>query len=324
MNKFEVTDFDREIWESELESFVPQKIFDAHAHLWNDRFATAATVASALRYNVDLAELRKFSTQAFPGRETHFLLLGTPMNDIDFTGERRWLCEEAAKDPQSAAGVLVSPQLRPEILSGEIEKYHIRALKPYRLYAGDPANCDITDFLPEALIEVADHFKLVIVLHISKFNGAADDKNLADLTRFTKRYPGVTWQLAHCARGFNPFTLEKSIHRLKHLDHICYDNSAVNDLFSHVLLLKHEDRRRLMFGSDNIAAGAVHGKYVSWGRGWECFPGIPDRPHCDCRATMVVYEQLRCIRQAAMLLELSSDDLQDIFYRNAQHIIIGK
>ena len=78
-----------------------------------------------------------------------------------------------------------------------------------------------------------------------------------------------------------------------------------------------------MFGSDNIAAGGDHGKYITWGLGWEFFPGIT-RPHCDSRSTLVVYEQLRCQRQAAMMLELSDDELKDIFYRNAQHIISGE
>jgi|GEM_PF-6187727 len=106
MNEFVISDFDREIWESKLADFVPGKIFDAHVHLWNDRFATAV---SALRFNADLAAMQEFTGQLFPGRENHFLLLGTPIKDIDFTGNRQWLCSEAAKDPRSAAGVLVTP-----------------------------------------------------------------------------------------------------------------------------------------------------------------------------------------------------------------------
>lgn len=322
MNEFMFSDFDRDIWERELADFVPEQIFDAHVHLWDNRFATPATEITPLRHEAGLDGIKEFTKQLFPGRESHFLLLGTPLREIDFAGYRQWIATEAARDPQSAAGVLVTPDLSPAVLDREICENHIRALKPYRVFADDPANCAITDYLPEAIIEVADHHHLVIVLHLSKFAGAADEKNLADLSRLTVRYPGVTWQLAHCARGFNPFTLEKSIHRLKYLDHICYDNSAVNDLYSHLLLLRHEDRRRIMFGSDNIAAGAAHGKYVSWGRGWEYFPGVPGRSHCDCRATMVVYEQLRCLRQAAVTLEMSQEDLKNIFYRNAQRLIL--
>lgn len=323
MNEFSLSDFDKEIWESELSDFVPGKIFDAHAHLWNDSFATAATAVSALRFNADLTIMQEFAGQLFPGREIHFLLLGTPMKNIDFASDRRWLCAEAAKDPLSAVGVVVTPQLQPEILAGEVEKYHIMALKPYRVFAADPVDCDIIDFLPEALIEVANHFKMVIVLHLSKFDGPSDSKNLKDLEYLTVKYPDVVWQLAHCARGFNPFALEKSIHVLKHLDHLCYDTSTVCDTYSHFLLLKYEDRKRILFGSDNIAAGGDHGKYITWGRAWEFYPGMT-RPHCDSRSTMVVYEQLRCLRQAAMMLELSDDDIQDIFYRNAQHIILGE
>lgn len=322
MSEFTLTDFDRDIWESELEDFVPEQIFDAHVHLWNNRFATPATEVTTLRHEVGIEGIREFTGQVFPGRESHFLLLGTPLRGIDFAGYRQWLASEANRDPKSAAGILVTPDLSPEELDREVRVNRIRALKPYRIFADDPANCDITDYLPETIIEVADQHHLLIVLHLSKFAGAADGKNLAELSRLTARYPNVTWQLAHCARGFNPFTLEKSIHRLKYLDHVCYDNSAVNDLYSHLLLLRHEDRCRIMFGSDNIAAGAAHGKYVCWGRGWEYFPGVPGRTHCDCRATMVVYEQLRCLRQAAAILELSRNDLENIFYRNAQRLIM--
>jgi len=324
MNEFTVTDFDREIWDAELAGFVPEKIFDAHAHLWCDRFATAATALSEMRFEADLGVLNDFSAKVFPGREVHYLLLGTPIRNIDFAADRAWLCAEAAKDPRSVAGVLVTPELDPAELAAEAGRFRFRALKPYRLFAADPANCRITDFLPEPLIEVADHYRLTVVLHLARFAGAADEVNLADLAHFTSRYPGVTWQLAHGARGFNPFTLEKSIHRLKHLDHLTYDNSAVNDLFSHLLLLRHEDRSRIMFGSDNIVAGGAHGKYVSWGRGWEYFPGVPGRPHCDCRATLVVYEQLRCLRQAAMMLDLSRSEIENLFYNNAQHLLRGE
>ena len=34
-----INDFDREIWYEELEDFVPAKIFDAHSHLWHNRYA---------------------------------------------------------------------------------------------------------------------------------------------------------------------------------------------------------------------------------------------------------------------------------------------
>ena len=103
---------------------------------------------------------------------------------------------------------------------------------------------------------------------------------------------------------------------LRDLPHISYDLSAVCDTRSHYLLFKHEKLERLMFGSDNLIAGMDHGKYVTWGRGWT-FQGTANVTHCDGRATTVVYEQLRCMKQAADMAGLSKDDVERIFWRNA-------
>ena len=72
-----------------------------------------------------------------------------------------------------------------------------------------------------------------------------------------------------------------------------------------------------MFGSDNIAAGSDRGKYITWGKGW-CFFRAPEQPHCISHNTLVVYEQLRAMKQAASMAELSQEDIEAIFYRNAE------
>ncbi len=321
MQNYRVSDFDREIWAAELENFVPARVFDAHTHIWNERFATAATPESGLRLNCGPGELQRWSEMIFPGRETHFFLLATPLPAIRQPEYRDWCIEAGRRDPANAVAVIAAPEITPEALAEAARKGEIRGLKPYRCYAPDQDTCGIRDFLPESLIEVADAFGLVIVLHLSKRDGIADAGNIRDLEYFTRRYPRVTWQLAHCARAFHPFMLEKSIHRLKHLDHLCYDISAVCESHTLALLLKYEDRRRILYGSDNISDGADVGKYVAWGRGWDCFPGNPATAHCDGRATLVVYENLRALRQAAELFDLTAKEVEDIFYHNAQRII---
>jgi hypothetical protein len=92
-------------------------------------------------------------------------------------------------------------------------------------------------------------------------------------------------------------------------------------MYSHFLLMKHEDRSRVMFGSDNIAAGCARGKYVTWGRAWEYFPGDPRVTHCDPTPTLVCYEQLRQERQVADMLGLSKQEIEDHFSGNARRFI---
>ena len=307
-----LTGFDREIWYDELEEFVPQKIFDAHTHLWNNRYCPADTIWS----NTDFARLDEFSRMIFPGREISYQLLGTPVAGLDIDGYHRFMAEEIAKSPCHIGSTIVTPEMTPEYLDDVIRKYHFSGLKPYRLYAADPANCRITDYLPESLIEVADANKLCITMHMSRFDGIADKDNLADFKYFTSRYKNVRWILAHCARAFNAYTLEKNIFELRDMPNIFYDLSAVCDCRSHYLLFKHEELSRIMFGTDNIDAGGVHGNYITWGRGWQYFPGM-DVPHCRKDATYVCYESLRSIKQAADMAGLNRVDIENIFYGNA-------
>jgi len=168
---------------------------------------------------------------------------------------------------------------------------------------------------------VADDLGLAVTLHLAKRSGAADPANLGDLDELTRRYPRVQWILAHCARGFNAFMLESSIRVLAGLPNLWYDTSAVNDLYAHYLLMKNEDRGRVFFGTDNVVAGCARGKYITYGRAWQHFAGSPDLPHCDPRATLVVYEQLRQERQVADMLGLTTAEVAAHFCGNGARLL---
>ena len=311
-----ITDFDREIWAEELNDFVPDTVFDAHTHIWDDNCAGSCTSYMSMRLDVGYDTLRQWNQEIFPGRKLGFLLLGTPIPGLDIQAFHAFAAAEAAKNPLHLCSTSIIPQTTPEELDEVIRKYHFTGLKPYRLHTADPANCRITDYLPEAQLEVADQHRLVITLHMSRFDGIGDRVNRDDLRYLTKRYPNVRWILAHCARSFNPFTLEKSIFELRDIPNIWYDTSAVCSAHSQYLLLKYENIDRILFGTDNIAAGGDHGKYVTWGKGW-CFMAPSEQPHCRSEATLVVYEQLRAQKEAADMAGITGDQVKDIFYRNA-------
>ena len=310
------SDLDREIWEKELEGFVPGKVFDAHTHLWSEANALPKTEPSSLRHPVSAADIVSWSRTIFPGRELGFMLMGSPVRGMNFAADRAWCVAEAASVPNSVCAVIVSPELDPAVLDAEASRGGFKALKPYRLFAEDPNDGPIRQFLPEPLIEVADHHKLMVVMHLSCLKCAADPRNLADLAYFAKRYPNVKWQLAHCARSFNAYYLEEPIHVLKHLPNICYDLSAACDEYSIYLLFKHEDRSRLMFGTDNVVAGSPHGKYVTFGKSWDLYPNRENDP----RGILLCYEQLRLMRHAAEYAQLTEGEIADIFYNNARRI----
>ena len=82
-----------------------------------------------------------------------------------------------------------------------------------------------------------------------------DEWNLADLAEYTtKRYPGIKWLLAHCARSFTYWPIRQAVERLRDLPNIHYDTSAVTDVRPYITLLTKEDPKRIFWGSDGVGA----------------------------------------------------------------------
>ena len=312
-------EIDRVIWEEELNEFVPPKVFDAHCHLWSEANAGEnPETESPLRLEVDAARMREWNAAIFPGRELAFYFLGTPLVKSDIAGHNAFLLAESRKSGCPAAAI-VTPQITAEQTEQWL-KQGFAGLKPYRCFAADPAECSIADYLTEEQMEAADHAGGAITLHLSKMKGIADPANLRDLAEYVAKYPHVNWILAHCARAFNCFMLEKTIRPLAEMgENVWCDMSAVCDPYSHYLLMKHFDKKRLLFGSDNIGAGSDRGKYITWGRAWGFQKG-KECPHCDGRATLVVYEQLRDMKHAAEMAGVTRPELEDIFWNNAMRL----
>jgi glutamate-1-semialdehyde 2,1-aminomutase len=276
---------------------------------------------SVLRSEVDFSGLLAWSAQVFPGRECHFLALATPIPGVNTINQNKWLANEVTEDNKSIAGMIVTPKTTQDELNEGFVKYKFHAVKPYRLFAADPRCARIVDFLPEPLLEIINEHSKAVTLHLSMPDGADSPQNILDLKYLTKKYPNIKWILAHCARAFNSLFIEKSINVLKYLPNIYYDTSAVNDLYTHYLLLKHENIDRIMFGSDNVAAGCDRGKYITYARAWQFYPGVEQLEHCDGRATLVVYEQLLQQKRAADILELSTGAIDKLFWMNAERLI---
>jgi predicted TIM-barrel fold metal-dependent hydrolase len=326
------TDFDASIWLQELEDFVPESVVDAHTHIWNERFAGSHVDPNfVLRMEVSLDDLHTWSRRLLPGRNLGYVVLPSPMVGIDYSGHNDWTASQVAEYPTCHQGfpvasgtpllleaaMLVYPGLTPVEVAAHHEHWGVRILKPYRVFAADPSEARIADYLPLPIMEVADRFKMAVVLHLSKRNGPADEDNIRDLERYSHEFPHITWILAHCARAFNAVHLERVIQRYAAIESVYVDTSAVNDTYTHYLLFKHFDRQRILFGSDDIAAGGYRGKYITFGNGWKAFHQEDPLEHCDARCTFVIYEQLRCQRQAAAMAGLTRSEIEAIFAGNA-------
>ncbi len=324
---WQLRDCDRQLWEEQLDAFVPAKVFDAHCHIYNIDHVPQSTIdsfGSFFRDSTSYARLVDLSQQYFPNRELGFLTLGTPLKDTDVEKHVAYHASEVEGKPRTFANRLVTPACTVDEIRRDVEQHGFIGLKPYRTFSvtGDPNHCRIHEFLTHEQMELASELGLFVTMHLSRVAGVADEHNLADLTEYTtKRYPGIRWILAHCARSFTYKAIELAIDQLRDLPNIWYDTSAVTDLRPMVTLFRKEKIERIMYGSDLVDAVAFHGNYAPFGSAW--FQVVTDGikqlrfDHCEGRPVLCVYDNLLCLKYAADYAQLSSDDIEKFFWKNA-------
>ena len=275
----ELTDLDRRIWSEELDGFVPERVFDVHTHVYRWEFNTDPTREQSRWYALfgrhypesDLATLRACDATLMPGRTVQRLSFPFPFwPACDFEASNRHAATVAASDPGSAALMLVHPDMSEDELESRIAGGAFVGFKPYRFYSttGDPVDCHITDFLPEHQILSADRHGLVITLHLARREGIADPQNTADLLRLGQAYPKVKWILAHCARGYSAWMIERAGRSLRELANVWYDTSSVCETDAIEALCQCVGPDRVMYGSDDLPVGLLRGKYITFGRAW--------------------------------------------------------
>lgn len=329
-------EIDRQIWEEELELFIPQRIFDIHTHIYDWAHTThphlepeAWQEKMGKRFSLSSWEiLNACDAVLLPGREIHRLAFPfpAPFKYCDFEKANHYAASQVSKDPQSASLMLVHPNMTAEELEPFIKKEGCIGFKPYRVYSvtGDTVECRITDFMPEHQLAVADRHGLIIMLHMAKKAAIADSENLADLERLTNSYPNVKWVLAHCARSYYDTPLLKAKKVLLKIPNLWYEISSVCDADAMDVLLSIAGPERVMYGSDDIPCGITRGKYITFGHGWAyLIEGNHkfDLSHCDPSMTFVRYEMLRAFCKAIRRHGYGEDETKNLFYGNATRLL---
>lgn len=331
----ELNDVDRRIWKEELEQFVPQRVFDVHTHVYRWRFNTdpakdaspSAALFGRAFPEADRALLNAWDAALLPGRQVERLSFGFPFTPgCDFEASNRHAAAQAAGDGRSAALMLVHPTMSPQYLEEQIAAHGFVGFKPYRFYSrtGDAVQCRITDFLPEEQIAVADRRGLILMLHLAKRDAIADRENIEDLVRLTAAYPRAKWILAHCARSYSAWPIQRALSKVAGLPNVWYDTSSVCESDAVEALLAGVGPDRVMYGSDDLPVGALRGKYITFGFAWAFLSEknhSMDLSHCDGRMTFVRYEQLRAMRRAALRLGLTRPQIENLFYHTAARLV---
>jgi predicted TIM-barrel fold metal-dependent hydrolase len=327
MNVWTVTDRDRELFDRELDSFVPERIFDAHAHLFcTDHFAgdSAPPLAKGGPKRVGYDAFQKKMGELTPGRAMEGLFFPWPSTDVDSVAANAFLYEEMRNHPGSRGQMLVTPKDDPEFIREAVRRYSFVGLKCYHVYAPNQPTIEapIEDYLPESHIRIAHEESLSITLHIVRPRALADTANQETIRRYCQTYPNMRMILAHAARGFNPHHTILGIESLRGLSNVWFDTSAVTDSGAFEAIVRTMGHERLLYGAD-FPVSHLRGRCVALGN--EFFWISPDNiiAEADCaqpELSLVGHESLRTLKVAALSLNLTDSQVEDIFHNNSEEL----
>lgn len=323
---------DRDIWEGELNEFIPDKIFDFHCHIFDlkhFRQPYPAEPKILKRYSkVKLMDFQNGNKVFFPGRETRYLITGWPHHQSDLNKQNEFVFNEIKKSSEKEVYglLLITPEMETKYLIRKIEKENFAGFKPYKCFSRSlPENSRIKDFFTEEQMEIANQYRLIVTLHLSMKKGIADPVNLDDMEFLSSRYPNITWNLAHCGRSFIPENLEKVLPVLKGWDkkNIYYDISAVTNSEVFYLLLSELGAKKVLFGSDN-PIGFLRGKCIGLGYDWAFITEDKfslKESFGKVSPTFLLYEELRALKRASQRAGLLKKEIEKMFYGNAENLL---
>lgn len=329
----QLNDVDRRIWTEELDAFVPQRVFDVHNHYYRwafnsdpDKETGHAAQLGRDFPEADLAHSNAWDALLLPGRKVQRLSFGCPLwPTCDFEASNGFTAAQTNQDAGSGALMMVHPEMSRDYVEDQIDKKGFLGFKPYRMHAvtGDPVECRIADYLPEEQIAVANQHGLMIMLHLAKRDAIADRTNIDDLLRLTSKYPNAKWILAHCARSYSAWAIERAAKELRGLPNVWYDTSSVCESDAIEALMAGVGPERVMYGSDN-PVGVGRGKYIVFGYAWAYLSETNHSlglSHCNPQMTFVLYEQLRAMCRAAIRLGLTRSQIEDLFCNTAASLV---
>lgn len=326
-----VTDTDRRIFRDELAPWLPDRLFDAHVHVFpKDAFTPGYVLPAKSCYRKfgceHTFEQCLFTASALlPGIEFSMLAFGTPGTETNRDRAADYLGNRV--DNRRFFGLaLVSPKDSVADIEHRIRKNHLLGYKPYRnLVTWKPAEeVTINDMLPAEQMALADDLGLAVMLHIPRSRRLADPRNQAELADLCRNYPHARIIVAHIGRAYYLWNIIGNIEFLAEYPNAYVDLAMLNHPDVIEYTLRHFPTERILFGSDAPIAW-LRGKSVEINNQYAYIMGEDFRigtavydTEGAVEYTFFFYEILRAMGLAFHRAALSREQIEGICYGNAQ------
>ena len=319
----------------ELSCFLPDNIFDAHAHPGDKAMCDTKRISilKELPEDIGISAWREF-TSLITGKQRlkGGLFFALPLFDEDT--DIRKACLDAntsllsdlysSGEKDSRCSLLVSPLMQPEDVEEHLKAGLIAGFKPYMNLAPDcDINSDILDFVPKWSLELANQNELVITLHIQKYAALNDPANIEQVHEICRDYPRLKIILAHCGCSFNVYNTLKGAVHYADIENLYFDTSAVCEVIALTHMLKLFPQEKFMWGTD-FPISVRNGRFVGLGNGVFSLQNntvqggrLPEDLQLMCHGL----ESLRAFVFAAIEAGLSDKQMENIFFNNAAELL---
>lgn len=310
----------------QLQTRLPERVFDAHAHIYRVADLSAApALGAAGPHEVSLEHWRQALGQQLGVERLHgALLLPYPAKDLDVVSANQFAIAQAACDLRCRVAVVVTPQSKRSEFEAYLASPQVAGFKPYHVFSTSEPTFDspIAGFVPEWAWELAHAHGKTILLHLVKDRALADPSNQEEIIALCRRFPNAQLVLAHAARGFHAPNTVKGIDALLGLSNVWFDASAVCEAEAIAAILDRFGPRRVMWGSD-FPVSQLRGRCVTMGTGfaWVTDDHVAWDNQFFGKPLVVGLESLRATLSATEQLGLNREDLRDIFCDNALRLL---
>ena len=323
------SDYDKIVYQEQLDAFLPERFVDAHTHVypasvmknrepdyWPDRVA----------FENPIEDLKQTYRDLFPGKNVVPVIFGNPKGDIEEGNE---YCSYVAATEKLPSLFLTDYNMSGEELEKNVIKGGFMGLKPYFCNARvgvNAADADIFDFLPKEHLRVADKHGWIVMLHISKRARLRDETNIRQLMEIEQKYPNVKLIVAHVGRAYSEEDLGNAFDTLGKSEKMLFDFTANTLSVAMERCLQAVGTKRLMFGSDlpitkmkmyRITENGDYVNVVPRGLYGDLTGAAHMRETDEKNVTNFMYEELLAFKRCAEKLALTKADVRDVMCNNA-------
>ena len=331
-----VTDYDRQVYENEIKDFLPKEFIDFHIHLNKNTFKLygnhngGSTWTDLIADEMTAEQMIDCYERLFPENKVTPLAFGSCLHDFD---EVNTYVKEQSEKHDFPMLYRSSYDMEPSELEKKVDEGGFLGLKPYLSNCPSyipPKETRIFDFLPHEQLRVADKNGWIIMLHIPRDGRLKDPMNIAQLMEIEEKYPNIKLVVAHIGRAYSKEDIGNAFEILGKTKNMYFDFTAnlCDDAIRECI--KAVGTKRLIFGSDLPIAIMRMYRITENGEYFNVVPrglygNVEGEPHMretdEEDVTLMIYEQILAMKRVAGELNLTKEDIEDIFVGNAKRLL---